>query len=159
MNQDYLLEAVPVEKLSLLSKEELITFYKLEQDLRFQLQDEVKRLRYLTDELRQKTLLLGEQYVTIKNKLFGKSSEREPSKEDRKKIKAANGRKKVLLPSLRYPDAPLIERRVELDKIPSCKCCNNQMKDSGMTENSEFLTSIPAQHLVIRLMRAIYRCD
>jgi transposase len=120
---------------------------------------EVNRLRAFNNELKQKSFYIGEQLINVKNKLYGKSSEREPSKEDRKKVKAANKGKKVLLPSLRYPDAPLIERRIELDRLPQCKCCNNQMKDSGMTENSEVLTSIPAQHLVIRLMRAIYRCE
>ena len=32
------------------------------------------------------------------------------------------------------------------------------MSDSGMTEDSEFLTVIPKQYLVVRLMRHKYRC-
>lgn len=159
MSQDYLFKPAPRGRLQMLSREEMIRYIELQDDLIGRVTKDNERLRGLNNELKQKSIYIDEQLINIKNKLFGKSSEKEPSKEDREKVKAKNGKKKVLLPSLRYPDAPLIERRIELDKLPQCKCCNNQMRDSGMTENSEYLTSIPAQHLVIRLMRAIYRCE
>jgi transposase len=158
MDQDYLFKSVPRDKFEILSKEEMVKYLELQQDLIDQIVKDNQRLRSLNNELKQKSLYIDEQLITIKNKLFGKSSEKEPSKEDRKKAKGKS-KKKVLLPSLRYPNAPLIERRIDFEKAPDCKCCSGQMKDSGMTENSEFLTVIPAQHLVIRQMRCIYRCD
>jgi transposase len=154
-----LFKPVPLDKLSLLSKEELIEFYRLEQELRIRFQKENEHLRGLNDELRQKHLFLNEQYITIKNKFFGKSSEREPSQEDRKKAnRKKKNRKRVLLPSLRYPDAPLIERDIEIQDLPDCGCCGSKMEDSGMTENSEFVTVVPAQFIVVRQKRHKYRC-
>lgn len=161
MDQQKIFEPIPVDKMSMFSKEELIYLLQGEQKIRQQLEIDNDRLRSKNSELSQKKLLIEEQYITIKNKFFGKSSEKEPSKEDRKKHQAKSSRskkKKVQLPSLRYPEAPLIERHVTLDKAPTCKCCGSEMSDSGMTENSEFLTTIPAQFFVVRLMRHKYRC-
>lgn len=164
MTQDNLFEnvfkLVPPEKLAFLTKEELIILIRGEQDLRFQIEEDNKRLRALNNELEQKTFLIGEQLVTLKNKLFGKSSERSPSTESVVSNEKAQKDKKtkVLLPSLRYPNAPLIERHVELKELPNCSCCESQMQDSGMTEDSEFLTVIPAQYFVVRQLLHKYRC-
>jgi transposase len=160
MKQEALFAVVPADKSSLLSREELVEFFRLEQDYRVQLEKEVKRLRALNNELEQKSFLLGEQYITIKNKLFGKSSERAPAESSDAVVEEAKSSRKVrvLLPSERYPDAPLVERRVEFQNIPNCKCCGAQMSDAGMSESSEFLTTIPAQYLVIRQMRQKVRC-
>jgi hypothetical protein len=134
--------------------------FKGEQDFRRQLQRENVRLKALNDELKQQSLRLEEHYVTIKNKIYGKSSERRPRESGASDAGEADGRKKVrvLLPSERYPDAQLIERRVTLDQLPACRCCGSEMSDSGMTEDSEFLTVIPKQYIVVRLMRQKYRC-
>jgi len=120
-----------------------------------------ERLRARNEELKQRVLLIDDQYVVLKNKLFGKSSEREPSPgEDDAGEKAPSGKSKtrVQLPSLRYPDAPLIERHVELQALPICGCCGSRMQDSGMTEDSEHLTVVPAQYIVVRQKRHKYRC-
>jgi len=61
--------------------------------------------------------------------------------------------------SNRYPHLDLIEKRVELDKIPSCPCCQKEMKDSGLTEDSEYLTVIPKRYYVIQQKRVKYRCS
>ncbi|MCB9024928.1 MAG: IS66 family transposase [Bdellovibrionaceae bacterium] len=160
MDQKELFKPIPVDKLSTFSKEELIILLRGEQQIRQQIEKEVDRLRASNNELEQKSFYIEEQYITIKNKYFGKSSEREPSENDRKKHLKKNKKmkKKVQLPSLRYPDAPLIEREVTLDNLPSCKCCGTEMSDSGMTENSEFLTAVPQQFFVIRQKRHKYRC-
>lgn len=165
MTQEELIAAeVPIDKFSLLSKEDLITYLRLEQDFRIQLQRRVEKLEALTEELNEQKLWLEEKYVTIKNELFGKSSERRARDEGETESSAGvdNGDKKnrvrILLPSERYPDAQLIERRVTLDQMPECRCCGSKMSDSGMTEDSEFLTVIPKQYLVVRLMRHKYRC-
>jgi len=153
-------KVVKPEKLALLTKEELIEFLKLEQELRVDLQDEVRNLRALNQELKQKSFLVNECLIVLKNKLFGKSSEKAPSAEsvathNRKQKKK---KKKVQLPSLRYPDAPLIERHVELEVLPDCNACGLKMKDSGMTEDTEYLTVIPAEFYVVRQKNHKYCC-
>ncbi len=161
MKQQNLFEPVPTTKLSLMSREDLEQLFLLEQQVRVTFQNDNSRLRAQNKELEQKTLLVNEQYITLKNKFFGRSSEKSPSKEDRKKTRnnSKNKKKKVQLPSLRYPNAPLIERDVELKDLPQCKTCDSEMLDSGMTENSEYVTVIPAQYIVIRLKRHKYRCS
>ncbi len=160
MKQQDLFAPVPTHKLQSFSKEEIIELFEAEQRLRVEFQKDNERLRATNDELKQKTLFVEEQYIVLKNKLYGRSSEKSPSEEDRRKANQKNvkKKKKVQLPSLRYPNAPLIEREVELKDLPSCKCCGTQMADSGMTENSEFLTVVPAQYIVVRQKRHVYRC-
>ena len=162
MTQVELIKAgVPIEKIDLLSREELTQLFKFEQVFRIKLQKEVEHLRSLTEELKQKTFLIEDQYVVLKNKFFGKSSERSPKKsgDDSGSNKTKIKKIKVQLPSERYPDAPLIERHVELKDLPQCNCCGGKMKDSGMTEDSEFLTVIPKQYIIIVQMRHKYRCS
>ena len=80
MTQEEIIFAeIPTEKLALLSKEELLVLLRGEQSLRKQLYTENVRLRGLQEELKQKQLFTAEKYITIKNKLFGKSSERSNS--------------------------------------------------------------------------------
>ena len=163
MTQEELIAAeVPIDKFALLSKEDMVIYFKLEQNFRIQLQRRVAKLEALAEELKEQRFCLEEKYVTIKNEIFGKSSERRASNEGKAGPVSSAGDKKskvrVLLPSERYPDAQLIERRVTLDEMPSCRCCGVEMSDSGMTEDSEFLTVVPKQYLVIRVMRHKYRC-
>ncbi|MCB9026424.1 MAG: IS66 family transposase [Bdellovibrionaceae bacterium] len=160
MNQQQLFSPVPRHKLESLSKEEMLEFIDLQGRVIDTINKDNDRLRVANNELKQKTLYIEEQYITIKNKFFGKSSEKQASAEDKRKHQNKNRKKKkkVQLPSLRYAEAPLIEREVELQDLPSCKCCGTEMKDSGMTENSEFITVIPSQYVVIRQKRHKYRC-
>jgi transposase len=67
-------------------------------------------------------------------------------------------RKRVRLPSERYPDAPLIERHITVETPQSCKCCGEILSDSGMTEDREFITKVPEQFFVVREKRHKYRC-
>lgn len=159
--QELIFAEVPLEKLSLLTKEELIILFKGEQSLRIQLQKDVENLRGLKEELKQKSYTVGELLITVKNKLFGRSSERSPKPQSEAKSSGTkkNKKKRVLLPSQRYPDAPLIERHVTLDALPTCDCCGTEMHDTGMTEDSEYLTVIPKQHLVVRQMCHKYGCS
>lgn len=158
--QEIIFKEVSVEKFDSLTREELIWFARAEQKFRIQFQKENEHLRAKYEELRQKTILVEDKYIVIKNNFFGKSSERSPKKEESSYGSSDNKSKKVKvqLPSLRYPDAPLIEREITLKELPSCSCCGAQMKDSGMTEDAEFLTVIPQQYLVIRQKRHKYDC-
>jgi len=158
MIQAKLFETVPVHRFSLLSKEEQIQLFDLQQKTIEKFIVEIKRLRSQNSELEDKAFYIDEQFIAIKNKLFGRSSEKDPSSE-RKKKPRTKGKKKVQLPSLRYPDAPLIERDVTLEVLPPCSCCGKEMNDSGMTNNSEYLTTIPAQYIVILQKRHIYECN
>ena len=158
-NQQFLFEPVPVERLQLQSKEDLITFIKLQQKVNDDLVKHVERLRALSAELKEQLVLIDEQYVTFKSHFFGKSSEREPvEKEPESKSNDVSKKVKVQLPSARYPDAPLIERDIELQELPQCECCGAKMHDTGMTEDSEYLTVIPSQKLIIRQKRHKYGC-
>ena len=161
MKQENLFDPIPRHRLESLSKEELIEFYEVQQRVIESFQKHVDRLESLNAELNQKTFLIEDQYIVLKNKFFGKSSERSPRSESEndgeKPSKPAKSR--VQLPSLRYPNAPLIEREVELKELPNCSCCGHVMSDSGMTEDSEFLTVIPAEYIVVRQKRHKYRCS
>lgn len=157
MKQQNIFDPVPRHRLEMFSKEELIEFYQAEQKVRIQFQKYNEQLKALAQELSQKKLFIEEQYITIKNKLFGKSSE----KSVKGSVSKGSGakKKKVQLPSERYPNLPVIERDITLDKLPSCGCCGDQMSDSGMTEDSEYLTVVPAQYYVVRQRRHKYRCE
>lgn len=161
-NQQFLFEPVPVERLQLQSKEDLITFIKLQQKVNEDLIKRVERLSGLNHELQEQVLLIEDQYVVFKNKFFGKSSEREPVGKEPEApaggAKTVSKKVKVQLPSLRYPNAPLIERDIELKDLPACECCGETMHDSGMTEDAEYVTVIPRQHLIVRQKRHKYCC-
>jgi transposase len=157
VKQQNIFDPVPVDRFQILSKEELIELAKQHQKIIDQFQKQLGKMESLNQELQQKSLFIEEQFITIKNKLFGKSSER--SAKGHSAVGIGNKKKKVQLPSERYPNLPLIERDITLDKLPGCGCCGNQMSDSGMTEDSEYLTMVPAQYYVVRQRRHKYRCE
>ena len=157
MNQDVLFDTVPCNKIDLMSRDDLANAFQLEQELRLSLQRKVDKLMGLLDKSEQKSLFVNEQYIALKNKIFGRSSEKEKSS-GKTKGKPKEPKKRVQLPSKRYPNAPIIEQDVELEELPNCDSCGHQMKDSGMTEDSEFLTVVPAIYLVIRQKRHKYKC-
>lgn len=160
MEQNKLFETDLRHRLEGLTREQLIEFNQGQADIIVQYQKHILAIEAFNCELQQKTFFIEDQHIILKNKMFGKSSEKSANKENFSELKKpkAPGSRKILLPSERYPDAPLIERDVELEHLPSCKCCNAQMTDSGMTEDSEFLTVIPAQFFVVRQKRHKYRC-
>ena len=166
MNEtDFLFEQVPIEKFQTLTKEQLIQYIHGQQDFNNQLAKLVKKLKAQNELLEEKTLLLGDQFVILKRALFGKSSEKiaAPETTTGEDLEASGVSKpkkqRVRLPSERYPDAPLIEEEVELKELPGCRCCGEKLVDSGLTEDSEFITKIPEQFFVIRQKRHKYRCE
>ena len=160
MIQDTLFEAIPHDKLDLITKEELnyvnnqyinvikqIT--KFNNDLLLQLDKTVKQ-----------ELALEEQLVIVKNKLFGKSSEKS-LKDNNKKIKKKTSKKrkqKIQLPSLRYGNLDIEVKEIELKHLPGCSCCGNKMKDSGLVETSEVLKVKPKKFYIERIIRHKYNC-
>lgn len=164
---DFLFEPVPLEKFQTLSKEQLIQYIHGLEDFNQQLVKQNKKIRAQNELLEEKTLLLGEQFIVLKRTLFGKSSEKlaapETTTGEDLDIPAPEGsrakKQRIRLPSERYPDAPLIEEEVELQELPGCRCCGEKLVDSGMTEDSEFITKIPEQFFVVRQKRHKYRCE
>jgi hypothetical protein len=156
--QSYLFEPVPEELLDELTPEEMRILLRGERDLNRQFKKYIDELEQELFKSQQKTFLLENQSLQIKHRLFGKSSEKSDKKSLDKKSKKPP-RKRVLLPSERYPNLDVIEKLVTLDKIPSCPCCSKEMKDSGLTEDSEYLTVIPRRYYVVKQKRVKYRCS
>lgn len=161
--QEYLFKPAEVEKLACLSKEDLITWIKGQEDI-------IAQIRALNDNLlkevkatREQSIVVQDQLLVLKSKFFGRSSEKSPSNELKNKHHESQQKlppkARVQLPSLRYPNAPLVEKEIEFKEIPNCSCCNKKLSDSGMTEDSERLTVIPKKFIIERLKRHIYRCD
>jgi hypothetical protein len=136
----------------------LIILTKGYEDAIRQLQDKLEKQSKEILKTEQTSFLLNEQIINIKNKLFGKSSEKSDKKSSPSKIKK-EPRKRILLPSERYPNLDVIEKLVEFDIVPTCPCCSKEMKDSGLTEDSECLTVIPRRYYVIKQKRVKYRCS
>ncbi|MCB9062350.1 MAG: IS66 family transposase [Halobacteriovoraceae bacterium] len=158
MNQQYLFEPIPNDKYDLLTKDELIQLHKSEQNLNHQLQKYIEKLHNKITSAEQKSFLLEEQTINIKHRLFGKSSEKSDKPRANNKDKKPP-RKRVLLPSERYPNIDVMVKDVELDELPNCPCCQSVMQDSGLTEDSEYLTVIPKRYYVVKQKRHKYRCS
>jgi transposase len=154
MNPQDLLKKLTKEQLKGLSKEELVHLLLGEQEIRGQLE---KRLDQATEE----KILLEEKYVLIKSKLFGRSSEKSPPSSPRPKGKKGDKKpRQDFSKNLcdRYPNLDIREEDIELEIPPTCSCCQGKMEDSGMTEDSEYLTVIPKKYLIVRQKRHKYRC-
>ena len=159
MQQKHLFEVVPSHRLAQLSKEQLIEFFEAQQDVIEPFQRKIKQLEAEASKLKQTILFIDDKYIVLKNKFFGKSSEKEPvQNDDGEKPDSSSKKTRIQLPSLRYPNAPLIETEIEFKDLPNCDCCGTQMSDSGMTEDAEFLTVVPKQYFVVRQKRHKYRC-
>jgi transposase len=158
MKQQYLFEPIPCDKYDLLSREDAIELAKGYADAIRQLQEKIEKQNEVLLNTEQSHFLLNEQVINIKNKLFGKSSEKSGKQSTLDKNKK-EPRKRVLLPSERYPNVDIIQKRVELEKLPTCPCCSKEMKDSGLTEDSEYLTVIPRRFFVVQQHRVKYRCS
>jgi transposase len=156
--QKYLLEPLPDDKIDQLSLEDMKIILRGERDLSRQYKNYINELESELFKTQQKSFLLEEQSILIKHRLFGKSSEKSDKKTPAAKDKK-EPRKRVLLPSERYPNVEVMEKLVVLDKAPQCPCCSKDMKDSGLTEDSEYLTVIPRRFFVVRQKRVMYRCS
>lgn len=158
MQEQYLLEPLSDDKIDELTPEEMKIILRGERDLNRQFKNYINELESELFKSLQKTFLLEEQSIQIKHRLFGKSSEKSDKKSPVNKQKA-KPRKRVLLPSERYPNVDIIEKLVTLDELPTCPCCSKEMKDSGLTEDSEYLTVIPRRFYVVQQHRVKYRCS
>lgn len=105
---------------------------------------------------------LQQQNEQLRNKLFGRSSERR--KKGKKKRVGKRGNQKggaaqrVRLPSEQFPDARIEERTLQDATAPECDHCDQPMSDSGMRETSERLEYQPAELYILRTHRVRYHC-
>ena len=161
MSQQLLFETIPCDKYDLISRDELVTLYGGAEKVITYLKSELKRALEESQSFKQKSFFIEEEVLALKKKLFGQSSEKEKFGGEGKPKRKGNGRKgkkKVQLPSKRYPNVPVIERDIDFDHPPQCSCCGKGMQDSGMTEDSEVLTVIPRKYLILKHKRRKYRC-
>jgi transposase len=166
VNED-LFGPIPANKFDVLSKEELIQYIQAQQTYMDLLKKSIQRERDHYKAQEEQTLWLGEQLIIMKSKIFGNSSEKatgpdtktgEDLEETKTEPQVKAKKIRIRLPSERYPDALLIEQDIELKDMPSCKCCGDQMADSGMTEDLEFISKVPEQFFVVRQKKHKYRC-
>ena len=161
MSQQLLFETIPCDKYDLISRDELVTLYGGAEKVITYLKSELKRALEESQSFKQKSFFIEEEVLALKKKLFGRSSEKEKfggGGKPKKKGNGLKGKKKVQLPSKRYPNVPVIERDIDFDHPPQCSCCGKGMQDSGMTEDSEVLTVIPRKYLILKHKRRKYRC-
>lgn len=160
--QDYLFEPIPLHKLDTLSTDDFKILVRGLEDTVRQLREHNHELRRRQQEQAVKEVLLEQSYVVLRSQFYGKSSERRPSLESqerhRREQEKLSPKQRVQLPSLRYPNLPIIEQHVELKEVPHCSCCGEAMKDTGMTEDSEQLSVIPKKFVIIRLKKHKYGC-
>ena len=160
---DFIFSEIPEEKFKKLTPDQMFEFLKLEQQFRIRLQKENTQLKKeLLKPIEQLQFLTDEKYIGLKNRFFGSSTERreyeaKQNSSQTPKVKSEKS-KKILLPSERYPNAPVHVTDIEFKKLPSCTCCGQQMKDSGMVEESEYLHIIPKQYRVVVQRRHKYSC-
>ena len=166
-----ILRPIPEELFPLCTRNDLLVLLRGEQSIRQQLQAEVDRLKVLQKLLEEEILEIEGQYVRVKNKIFGKSSEKTPAEEflpedpppaaEAEREPKNPGKQKAATKKLseRYPNAQVLEKEIRLDTPPSCRSCSKEMTESGMYEVSEYLDTIPKKFRIIRQLRCKYRCS
>jgi transposase len=108
---------------------------------------------------------LQQQNEQLRHKLYGRSSERsgkdKPQGNGNGKRGNPNGgaSQRTRLPSERFPNARVQEITLEDPVPPSCDECEQQMTDSGMTEDpTERIEYQPAELYIVRTRRKRYHC-
>lgn len=153
MKIEDVLKKLTRDQLKTLSKQDLIELLIGEQEIREQLET-------LRQQAEEEKILIGERYVLVKRKMFGISSEKTPinkkSENKSKNKKPRDSFSKSLRE--RYPNIEEREEVISLETPPTCSCCQSLMIDSGMTEDSEYLTVEPKKYILVIQKRHKYRC-
>ena len=159
------LRTISVEVLKSLSKSDLVTLMEGEQELRANFQAEIDRLKSIHKELEDQVLQVNGKYIRLKNKLFGRSSEKSLNNQrpvnETKPKKKRNSKKRKSSKRLteKYPNLPIVDQTVSFDEKVECACCQSQMKNSGLSEVVEYLDVTPKKYSIIRQRREKYRCS
>jgi transposase len=114
---------------------------------------------------RDKDLIIAQQQQQIeqlRNKIFGRSSERRnKGKKKNKGSRGGNGKnpqKRTRLPSEQFPDARIVECTVKDPQSPLCSDCEQPMTDTGLRETAERIEYQPAEIYIQRTHRVRYGC-
>jgi transposase len=168
LNHELLFQPVSVEQFQTLSKEQLIEYLTLEQQFIATLRRKLKEIEKKYELLSDQMVLIDEKYILLKHSVFDSSTETgkkikseataEPVTVTESQKQKPRAKTRIQLPSERYPNAVVVVQDVEFKEIPTCRCCGSGLVDSGMTEESEYLSVIPKQHVVIKQRRHKYRC-
>lgn len=94
-----------------------------------------------------------------KKKQFGRSSERSPKIESTDPSVKKPREKAIKKLSEKYPDAPIQIDNIGFAENPCCPACGAITQDSGMTEDSEYLTIEPKEFIIIKQKRQKNRCQ
>jgi len=157
MTQKELFKTIEKHRLESFSSDEVFKFVDAQARVIEDLARENALLKSRKEDLKQISFQFDEEYLTIKGKFLGSSST--PQTASKEKSKSSKKRKKkVQLPSERYPEADVIEQEISFRDKPNCKCCGGEMCFSGMYEVCEYITITPAVFEVIRQKRQKFRC-
>ena len=164
-SNEFLFSSDRLDRLSTLNPEELIKIIELYKDTyeravkinKKQAQTIVVLQAQLGIEA-QELLLLQEQLVIVRNEIFGRSSERRKKDLVEKEGQDAQKKPKKQRPSVRFPNAELVESRFEFETLPSCPSCEVQMSPMGQFEESEEVDMVPRRFFVRRILRQKCRC-
>lgn len=146
-------------KLDLISKDELITKYSILEAEYLKAIKEIYKLKYQNLTESQLNLVMAEQLGSLRNELFGASSERYKKPEKKPTTPAMPPKPKIKKPSERYPNIPVREVIIEMNPLPACGSCEKEMLKTSMTEDSEQLTVIPKKYEIILQKKVKYRCE
>lgn len=115
----------------------------------------------LAKEWRQRITQYQDLLFRVRRRVFGRKSERsksdKPTSEQPAEPTAPRG-DTTKLPSERYPEAQVQEDDVNFVAPPQCQACGATMTDSGMTEDSEYLTVKTKEFIVVQQKRHKHRC-
>lgn len=159
--QESLFSPASSHRFDYLSKEELIQRYTIVEGELKRMVRENYRLRNQNITDFQLQFLLKEEIESLRTTIFGTKSERykKPKRDDDDDGSKKDPKPRVKKPSERYPNIPIREQVIEMNPAPSCPCCGEVMKDSGMTEDSQQLTVIPKKYEILLQKRKKYRCS
>lgn len=121
-----------------------------------------KKVETLMAKYSEEILHQDNQILLLKKYIYGKSSERtaksaqNSTKPDSTDELKSRPKRQTL--SERYPDIPLKETIVSLQSPPQCDCCDAEMEEMGITEDSEALSVEPKVYSIELIRRSKYRC-
>jgi len=112
----------------------------------------------LVKEMQQTLLEYQGVIFKLKTRIYSPKSERSLSLKTAKTSEKKPRSHTTKLPSERYPEATIVENDIDFADIQICPCCGESMEDSGMTEDSEYLTIKAKEYMVVRQKRHKHRC-
>lgn len=148
------------EQMESLSREDLLVVLRGEQQLRKFFEEAANNATAINKELEDKVLELEGKLVVIKCRLLSPKSEKslkkpkDPNSDEKRRPLPRN---RNLLD--RYPDADVIEKEIKLEQMPSCPCCQGQMNEMGVFEQSQSLSVIQKKYLITNILRMKYQCS